>query len=86
MRLHSITTCHTDGKVTGLQFHMALDPEAVDEDVYDMAPIGLMSGQCDSLELPEGLDKIKETMNPGESSVSLTYKHFGTDLKQIYGQ
>ena len=86
MRLHSITTCHTDGKVTGLQFHMALDPEAVDEDVYDMAPIGLMSGQCDSLELPEGLDKIKATMNPGESSVSLTYKHFGTDLKQIYGQ
>jgi hypothetical protein len=45
MRLHSITTCHTDGKVTGLQFHMALDPEeAVDEDVYDMAPVGLMSG------------------------------------------
>jgi len=87
MRLHSITTCHTDGKVTGLQFHMALDPEeAVDEDVYDMAPIGLMSGQCDSLELPEGLDKIKATMNSSESSVSLTYKHFGTDLKQIYGQ
>ena len=45
MRLHSITTCHTDGKVTGLQFHMALDPaEAIDEDVYDMAPLGLMSG------------------------------------------
>ena len=26
MRLHSITTCHTEGKVTGMQFHMALDP------------------------------------------------------------
>ena len=86
MRLHSITTCHTDGRVTGLKFHMALDPnEAVDEELYDMAPIGLMSGQCDSLEIPEGLDKIKATMNTGNSTVSLVYKHFDTDLKRTYG-
>ena len=86
MRLHSITTCHTDGRVTGLQFHMALDPnEAVDEELYDMAPIGLMSGQCDSLDIPEGLDKIKATMNTGNSTVSLVYKHFDTDLKRTYG-
>ena len=86
MRLHSITTCHTDGKVTGLQFHMALDPaEAIDEDVYDMAPLGLMSGQCVPLELPDGLDKIKATINSRDSTVSLVYKHDGTDLKQKYG-
>ena len=86
MRLHSITTCHRDGRVTGLQFHMALDPnEAVDEELYDMAPLGLMSGQCDSLEIPEGLDKIKATMNTGNSTVSLVYKHFDTDLKRTYG-
>ena len=85
MRLHSITTCHTDGRVTGLQFHMALDPEAIDEEVYDMAPLGLMTGQCDTLELPEGLDKIKATMNSRDSTVSLVYKHEGTDLKQKYG-
>ena len=67
MRLHSITTCHSKGKVTGLQFQMALDPyESEEVEVYDitpMTPIGLMSGDCEYLELPQGLDKIKATMN-----------------------
>ena len=67
MRLHSITTCHSKGKVTGLQFQMALDPyESEEVEVYDitpMTPLGLMSGDCEYLELPQGLDKIKATMN-----------------------
>jgi len=87
MRLQGITTCHTEGKVTGLQFHMALDPyEAVDEEVYDMAPIGLMSGECEKLDLPQGLDKVKATMNSLESSLSIKYKIFDTDLLQTYGE
>lgn len=87
MRLQGITTCHTEGKVTGLQFHMALDPyEAVDEEVYDMTPIGLMSGECEKLDLPQGLDKVKATMNPLESSLSIKYKIFDTDLLQTYGE
>jgi len=60
---------------------MALDPyEAVDEEAYDMAPIGLMSGECEKLELPQGIDKIKATMNTLESSLSIKYKIFVTDL------
>ena len=87
MRLQGITTCHTEGRVTGLQFHMALDPyEAADEEVYDMAPIGLMSGECEKLDLPQGLDRIKATMNTQESSLSIKYKIFDADLLQEYGE
>ena len=89
MRLHSITTCHSKGKVTGLQFQMALDPyESEEVEVYDitpMTPLGLMSGDCEYLELPQGLDKIKATMNGQESSVSIVYKIFNANLRQIYG-
>ena len=87
MRLQGVTTCHTEGRVTGLQFHMALDPyEAVDEEVYDMAPIGVMGGECDKLDLPQGLDRIKASMNTQESSLSIKYKIFDTDLLQTYGE
>ena len=87
MRLQGITTCHTEGRVTGLQFHMALDPyEAIDEEAYDMAPIGLMSGNCEKLDLPQGLDRIKASMNAQESSLSIKYKIFDADLLQTYGE
>ena len=76
MRLHSITTCHDDGDVYGVQFHMALNPyEAVDEEVYDMDPIGNMSkGVCETLELPQGLSKIKANLNSPEAGIDIQYK------------
>jgi len=87
MRLHSITTCHTEGQVTGLQFHMAMDPyTAVGEEVYDMAPIGLMEGTCEPLELPEGLNKVKASLNSAESGVSIMYKIYDGVLKVEYGE
>ena len=68
---------------------MALKPyESEEVEVYDitpMTPIGLMSGDCEQLELPQGLDKIKATMNAQESSVSIVYKIFNANLRQIYG-
>merc|ERR1719336_1176455 len=51
-----------------------------------MTPIGLMSGECEKLDLPQGLDKIKATMNTLESSLSIKYKIFVTDLLQTYGE
>merc|ERR1712113_4246 len=78
MRVHSIKTCHADGNVTGLQFFMALDPYETlgdaGEEFIEMAPIGSMTGQCDWLELPEGLDKIKATLAPGATAVSIKYR------------
>jgi len=60
--------------------------EAVDEEVYDMAPIGVMAGDCEALELPEGLDKIKASLNSADSGVSIMYKVFGGALKETYGE
>jgi len=66
---------------------MAMNPyEAVDEEVYDMAPIGVMTGDCEALELPEGLDKIKASLNSADSGVSIMYKVFGGALKETYGE
>ena len=68
---------------------MALNPyESEEIEVYDitaMTPIGLMSGDCEQLELPQGLDKIKATMNSQESSVNIVYKIFNANLRQVYG-
>ena len=68
---------------------MAIDPyESEEVELYDitpMTPIGLMDGDCELLELPQGLDKIKATMNGKESSVSIVYKIFNSNLRQIYG-
>ena len=88
MRLHSITTCHDDGDVYGLQFHMAMNPyEAVGEEVYDMAPIGVMSkGVCDVLELPEGLTRIKVNLQSAEAGLDIQYKIANGVLKETYGQ
>jgi len=75
MRLHGIKTCHTDGDVTGLQFFMAQDPYlSVGEEAYPMMPIGPMTGQCDYLELKEGLDEIKATLRKNESGLSMQYR------------
>merc|ERR1719336_3633474 len=51
-----------------------------------MTPIGLMGGECEKLDLPQGLDKVKATMNPLESSLSIKYKIFDADLLQEYGE
>lgn len=48
-----------------------------------------MTGDCETLELPEGLDKIKATLASAESGVSLVYKirENGVDsLKETYGE
>lgn len=62
MRLHSIKTCRTDGNVTGLQFNMALNPyQVISEELFAMTPLGQMTCDCETLELPEGLDRLKAT-------------------------
>lgn len=66
---------------------MAMNPyEAVGEEAYDMAPIGVMTGDCEVLELPEGLDKIKASLNSADSGVSIMYKVFDGVLKETYGE
>jgi len=92
MRLSALKTCHADGNVTGLQFFMALDPyKAIwheGEELIEMAPIGSMTGQCDWLELPEGLDRIKATLTPGASAVSIKYRIVDgpNELTTAYGE
>merc|ERR1712113_1267341 len=88
MRLHGVKTCHTDGNVTGLQFFMAEDPyQSVGEVPYDMKPIGPMTGECDYLELKEGLDEIKATLRNNESGLSMMYqiKDSPNEMKVEYG-
>merc|ERR1712013_176532 len=78
MRIHTINTCLTDGEVTGLQFIMALNPyEAVDEELFGMTPIGKMAGDCKSLELPEGLDRMEASFSSEAFGLSVVYKIFG---------
>ena len=37
MRLHSLTTCHTEGKIIDKQFQMIFDPnQSIDVKAYDM--------------------------------------------------
>jgi len=88
VRLHGVKTCHTDGNVTGLQFFMAEDPyQSVGEVPYDMKPIGPMTGECDYLELKEGLDEIKATLRNNESGLSMMYqiKDSPNEMKVEYG-
>jgi len=88
MRLHSIKTCQTDRflinsreRVTGLQFFMALNPyEADDEETFAMDPIGPMTGDCRTLELPEGLDRITVTLDESRAGLSIMYRIEGDVL------
>jgi len=57
-----------------------------EQELYDMAPIGVMAGDCEPLELPEGLDKIKASLNSADSGMSILYKVFGGALKETYGE
>ena len=94
MRLHSIKTCQTSRfvidsreRVTGLQFFMALNPyEAVGEETFAMDPIGPMTGDCETLELPEGLDSITVTLDESRAGLSVMYRIDGDVLDETYGK
>lgn len=87
MRLHSITTCHTDDNVTGIQFFMALDPYEVDDDeLFELTAIGKMAGACSTIELPDGLDKIKADRDRAKYGLAIIYKINGDVLKEQYGE
>ena len=87
MRLHSITTCSdSTDSVTGLQFFLASNPyEDGVSDLYEMQAIGQMTGECETLKLPDGLDRIKASLSPEESDLSIKYKVFSEVLSKVYG-
>ena len=97
MRLHSITTCMDpdSDKVTGLQFSMQYSPyfriegNHIDwtqhDEIVDMNPIGLMTSVCDTIVLPEGLDKIRAALNTEHANLNIEYKIFDEKHKITYG-
>ena len=97
MRLHSITTCHDDGDVYGIQFHMSKNPyEGVDDEIIALDPIGVMEKpeavgsdwsefECEVLELPQGLDRIKVTLKSTDSGVDIQYRANDGDFKKTIG-
>jgi hypothetical protein len=47
-----------------------------------------MTGNCETLELTDGLGKIKASLSSGaqSSGVSITYKHYSNELIKTYGE
>ena len=63
MRIHSFTTCvDSHGYVIGLQFSLTSNPYSADEDseaIIELGAIGNMNGDCTTLTLEGGFDKIR---------------------------
>jgi len=51
-----------------------------------MNPIGPMTGDCEVLELPEGLDRITVTLDEAKAGLSIAYRVDGDVLDETYGK
>ena len=79
MRLYQVKTCVTDGHVTGLQFSLATKIfNYSGTEVLHMAPIGQMTGSCDTHVLKTELYSIEASL--ASSGRGITYRyHTGPD-------
>ena len=59
--------------------------ETQQNEIVDMNPIGLMTGKCETIVLPEGLNKIKASLNTEHASLNIKYKIFDQEHAKTYG-
>ena len=86
MRLHQVKTCVTDGNVSGLQFSLATKIfNYSGTEVLHMAPIGQMTGQCDTHVLETDLDAIEASLAPTGRGITFRYRIGSERIVESHG-
>ena len=84
-RLHSVTTCHSGNQIRGVQLKVELPADTSEAgQVFSLDPIGDISGDCDTMLTPEGVDEIVATISKRTSGIS--FQKGQNDIKETYGQ
>ena len=56
-----------------LKYEDAADKDSRGNKLVEMNPIGLMTGNCDTIRLQEGLDEIKASLDTDNASMNIGY-------------
>ena len=89
MRIHSFKTCtNSNGFITGLQFFMAANPYSKEDqeavETVEMGAIGKMEGECQTLKLTGGLDRIRAYKGALKGVRSIRF--YRGNLAKTYGK